>query len=358
METVHPVDDPVAELRRSEERLQAVIEASPVAILEVDLDTRVVRWNPAAEQIYGWRADEVLGQPPPFVPESHREEFEHLLGEIRGGRAYTGIETVRRRRDGSLVDVEISAAPVRDARGAVTSHIVVFSDISRRKLQERELRELNGELARRLGDLADSRRRIVTAADTERQLLERNLHDGAQQRLVTLSLTLRLSRSRLASDPEAAAALLEEAAGELAEALEELRELARGIHPAILTERGLEVALDALAARAPLPVELTVPPGERLPEPVEAAVYYLVAESLTNVVKYAGAGAATVTVGRHAGQVTVEVADDGVGGADPAAGSGLRGLIDRVEALRGALEVESARGAGTRIRATLPLDAA
>jgi signal transduction histidine kinase len=193
----------------------------------------------------------------------------------------------------------------------------------------------------------------VEAGDTERRRLERNLHDGAQQRLVALLLSLALARAQFASDP-AASDLLERWRSELAEALSELRELARGLHPAILSERGLQAALQGLASRASLPVELAGLPDERLPAGVEAATYYLVAEALTNVAKYAQASIASVRVTRENGHVLVEIVDDGIGGADPSRGSGIRGLADRVEALDGRLDVESPPGAGTRIRAEIP----
>jgi signal transduction histidine kinase len=154
--------------------------------------------------------------------------------------------------------------------------------------------------------------------------------------------------------PDEADRMLVGAADELSQALEELRELARGIHPAVLTDRGLDAALEALADRAPLPVEVRDELEERLPPPVEAAAYYVVAEALTNVVKYANASAAYVSITRVNGSAVVEVDDDGVGGADPASGSGLRGLRDRVEALDGRLVIDSAPGAGTRIRAEIP----
>jgi signal transduction histidine kinase len=207
-------------------------------------------------------------------------------------------------------------------------------------------------------ELRASRSRIVEAGDDERRRLERNLHDGAQQRLVSLSLALRLAQARLRDDPDGADQILTAAGEELTHALAELRELARGIHPAVLTDRGLAAALEALAARAPLPVELTADLDERLPGPVEAAAYYVVAEALTNVAKYAEASADEVSAQRHNGRVVVEVADDGVGGADPLLGSGLRGLADRVEALNGELEVESAAGTGTTVRAVIPLSPA
>jgi signal transduction histidine kinase len=204
-------------------------------------------------------------------------------------------------------------------------------------------------------ELAASRARLVSAGDEERRRLERNLHDGAQQRLVSLSLSLRLAQAKLISNPERAQELLTEAKVELDVALEELRELARGIHPAVLTERGLGPALQTLADRAPLPVELELVP-ERLPRSVEAAAYYVVSEALANVAKYAHASEVTVSIAQENGSAVVEVADDGIGGADPLRGSGLRGLTDRIEALDGTLVVDSRPGEGTRIHAQIPYD--
>jgi signal transduction histidine kinase len=218
-----------------------------------------------------------------------------------------------------------------------------------------ENERLQAELRARLEDLRASRARLVQAADEARQRLERNLHDGAQQRLVALSLSLRLAQGKVVSDPVGAQQLIAGAAAEVTSANEELRELARGLHPAILSDRGLGPALDALAARAAVPVELDVPTGERLPRPVEVAAYYVVAEALANVAKYAQATAAHVRVQRRDGAAVIEISDDGVGGADISAGSGLRGLRDRVEALDGRLAIESPPGGGTRIRAEIPL---
>jgi signal transduction histidine kinase len=202
--------------------------------------------------------------------------------------------------------------------------------------------------------LAASRARIVEAADAERRRLERNLHDGAQQRLVSLSLELRMAEREIGRDPEAAQARLAAARAELGHALAELRELARGLHPAILTDHGLVAALDALAARAPVPVELAVDLDARLPGPVEAAAYYVVAEALTNVAKYARASVAQVSVRRDGGHLVVAIADDGVGDADESAGTGLRGLRDRLDAIGGRLEVASPHGAGTTLSARMP----
>jgi PAS domain S-box-containing protein len=596
------------DIREAEERLRAVIESSPVAIVEIGLDGNVKLWNPAAERTFGFSPEEVLGHPPLWVPPDREEEFRELSSREALGDGYTGFETVRAHRDGRLLDVEISAAPIRDAGGAVVGAMAVLNDITDRKRQEEALRnerdflltvgratpsllavlDANGRVNEELGvndafkdllgysdelakgryvwdlispmdeapllrehvlrsiaeeslveredtwvardgtrlavawscrhlgeiggahaylvcgtdvtehrvreaqlqrerditgtlmqaipslvvvvdseavivdsgidetragvnnafrhtlgwpdaavvhrsvldliDAADgdtaraaiasaasgvasaeqesrwlcadgehlvvawtatpvadvtgrkaslvllsgvdvterkrqeeevraSRARIVQAADDARRLLERNLHDGAQQRLVALSVSLRLAEAKLSSDLDSASATLSGAREELALALEELRELARGIHPAVLTDRGLSAALEALVARTPLPIEVAAP-EQRLPPAVEAALYYVVAESLTNVVKYAAATSAHVRVEvAGTGVVTVEVSDDGIGGADPARGSGLRGLVDRVEALDGRLTVDSPAGGGTRVRAEVPLAA-
>lgn len=583
------------EVRAGEERFRAVIESAPVAIIEIGLDERVKLWNPAAERIFGWSAEEAVGHPPRWIPEDRMDEFRALSAREATGSAYAGFETVRMHRDGRTLDVEISAAPIRDATGAVVGAMAVISDISERnrleaekerereflnaiannapsllclvdetgrltsrganiafeRTLERDADDIGGELfwmryvhsedadevrerferivggetlgehdnywvtatGRRLlvawtctalpkiderriflisgvdvtererreseiretrdflrtvistipsllvtvdGDalivkdgvnraftetfgwsswestgrsflelvhpddqdtvrraiaaaaegapeteresrwlpkdghallvawtarpvldpegravvlvsgmdvtqrrrqeeeLRASRARIVRTEDETRRKLERNLHDGAQQRLVALSVSLRLAEATLRDDPAKAAGLLASAREELAHALEELRELARGIHPAVLTDRGLGPAVEALAARSPVPVglELSV---ESLPEAVEAAAYYVVAEALTNVAKYAAASSASVRIAREDGTVVVTVEDNGVGGADPSAGTGLRGLADRVAALDGVLSVDSAVGEGTHVHAEIPL---
>ena len=212
---------------------------------------------------------------------------------------------------------------------------------------------LESELRARVDELRQSRARIVEAAQSERRRLERDLHDGAQQRLVALTLQLVALERQLSEHPGAVQGL-EEARLELDQSLRELRELARGIHPAIVTDRGLSVALDALVSRATVPVELVVALDGRPPEAVEVAVYYLVSESLTNIAKHARASSARVEVAAQDGRLVVEVSDDGIGGAASESGSGLRGLTDRVEALGGRLRVWSPNGGGTRLRADIP----
>jgi signal transduction histidine kinase len=247
-----------------------------------------------------------------------------------GGKLWGGLVAVARRRE--------PLAPGSE------QHLADFAELVAQAVA-------NADAYRKL---SSSRVRIVEAGDTERRRLERNLHDGAQQRLVSMALQLRLIKANLRDNPDSAEALLAEAEDELDQALAELRELARGIHPAILTDRGLEAAVRAVADRAPIPVELTRLPEHRLPDSVEAAIYYLVAEAITNVAKYAQATRASVAVERSNGFATVVVQDDGIGGAAPVPGSGLVGLSDRVEALGGRLHIESPPGHGTQLTAEIP----
>jgi signal transduction histidine kinase len=212
---------------------------------------------------------------------------------------------------------------------------------------------LHAELAARLEDVRGSRARVLEAGQAERKRLERDLHDGAQQRLVALALQLKLLEKQFAGDARAKERL-DVAQREVALSLEELRDLARGIHPAVLSAHGLSVALEQVAARAPVPVQLDLDLPARLPEPVELAAYFVVCEALANVGKYAQATSVRVVVARRNGLAVVEVVDDGVGGADDGKGSGLRGLADRVEALGGRLEVVSPSGRGTMLTAELP----
>jgi signal transduction histidine kinase len=248
------------------------------------------------------------------------------------------IEITGMRSDGSEFPVELAITRIPLPGSPIFTGYL--RDITERKQSEQELRA--------------SRARIVQATDEERRRLERDLHDGAQQRLVALSLSLRLVRTRMDADVHDAADLLDECVAELLGATSELRELARGIHPAILTDRGLDAALKAVAARAPVPVEVTSSVTERMPAQVEAAAYFVVAEALTNVARYSEASRADVRVERGEATVTVEVSDDGVGGAEAATGSGLSGLRDRLASLDGTLAVVSPPGEGTIVKAVIP----
>jgi signal transduction histidine kinase len=257
------------------------------------------------------------------------------------GRAWTAVEHGGRRVAAIIHDAELEDRPELVEAAAAGAVLALGNE------------QLKADLRARLVELRASRRRIVEASIDTRKRLERDLHDGAQQQLVSLSVDLQLLQTRITDAPTLE--LLETSRAKLAEALADLRELARGIHPAVLTARGLAPALEALAQRAPLPVELTVDLSKRPPASVESAAYFLVSEALTNVAKYAEASAARVFVAEAGGLLTVQIEDDGIGGADPSRGSGLRGLSDRIAALDGRLEIESAAGAGTRISATIPL---
>ncbi len=337
------------------ELLEALLATVADAIYLVDPDGRVQFINPAGLTVLGYdEPGELLGRVSHPTIHYKRPDGSHFPAEecpmLRP--RLTG-ETVRIdedwfvRRDGSMVPVAYSSAPLMTAAGR--GAVVVFRDVSDRLAAE-DARRRQAVDAARVVELEASRARIVASADAERRRLGRDLHDGAQQRLVHLLMTLSRARGRSA-DP-----VLEEATGEARAAIAELRDLVAGIHPAILTNRGLLAAVEALTARAPDPVEIRIP-ASRWPAEVEATAYFVVAESLTNVAKHAPGAHATVTVTEELDALVVEVADDGPGGADPAGGSGLRGLGDRVGVAGGSLSVESPPGAGTRAVARVPLPA-
>jgi signal transduction histidine kinase len=263
------------------------------------------------------------------------------LRQLGGGRAVTPID-----QDGSHVAALIHDPMLNDEHElleAATAAAAISLENAR----------LHAELQARVEELRGSRARIIDAGQKERQRLERNLHDGAQQRLIALSLELSLLEERLAADPDGKARL-EQARGEIARSLEELRDVARGIHPAVVSGHGLQIALEQLVARAPVPVKLNVDIEGRLPDRFEVAAFYLVSESLANIGKHAKATSAGIDLLRADGQLVIEVVDDGIGGADTERGSGLRGLADRVEALEGRLRIWSPAGGGTRVRAEIP----
>ncbi|HET6547832.1 MAG TPA: histidine kinase, partial [Solirubrobacter sp.] len=260
-----------------------------------------------------------------FVDETGRPV---TLPEPGSGRTSTIVEREGRRVAAIVHDASLDTSPELVEAAAAASSLAIDNE------------RLRADLQARVEELRVSRLRIVEAGDMARRRIERNLHDGAQQQLVSLALELRMLRARLKDDP-ALAPKIDELSERLATALAELRELARGIHPAILTDRGLAPAIESLADRGTVPIEAHVEVEQRLPPPVEAAAYFLVAEALTNVARYAEATSARVDVHCDHGELVVQVADDGVGGVDPEAGSGLRGLDDRVAAVGGTLEIDS-----------------
>jgi PAS domain S-box-containing protein len=343
----HLIERRAAERRAAEHQAhtEAILDTALDCIVTMDADGRVVAFNPAAQRTFGYTAEEAIGADmgelivPPDLRERHRAGLARYLagGEptVLGRR----IEIEAIDASGRRFPVELTIARVAGDGPPLFSGYL--RDITDRYEAQREL-------------LA-SRARIVEAADAARIRLERDLHDGAQQRLVGLALMLRLARNEIDDgDPAQARALLDEASAELADATAELRELARGIHPAVLTDGGLAPALRALATRSRVPVTIGRVVQERLPAPVEATAYFTVAEALTNVARYSGARRAEVDVWRQDGALIVEVHDDGSGGADPAGGSGLSGLTDRIAALGGTLTIASPSGAGTRLRAEMP----
>jgi PAS domain S-box-containing protein len=328
-------------VRASESRLRAMLESALDAVVSMGHDGRVIEWNHAAETIFGYSADEAVGREmaelivPPSLRAAHRNGLARFLETEQGAVLDQRLELTGMRKDGTEFPVELTIT--RIAVPGQPTFTGYLRDISERKRAETELRA--------------SRARLVEVADAERRRIQRNLHDGAQQRLTAVLLNL----GRLRESPEKSNALLALSIDELAAGLQEIRELASGLHPALLSDRGLAAALQALALRTPISVEVIAIPARRLPERVEAAAYYVVAEALANVQKHADAQSVTVRATIDEGQLVVEVADDGTGGAD-ARGSGLRGLADRVEALGGSLQLQSPPDGGTRLVARIPFE--
>ena len=331
------------ELERERDFSYAVVRSTPSFLALVDATGTIVGVNRALERAAGLPETSWLGLPfwEIFLADEDRprarSDFERMLrGDPPGVVEYQHISV-----DGEHLVVDWTATEVpgeHDER----RYLLCGLDVTARKRVEDEIRR--------------SRARIVSASDAERKRLERNLHDGAQQHLVSVSHAVHLGVRFMRTDPDEAERHLERALLELNAAHEELRELARGLHPQILTVRGLAAAVRGLANRAPLPVTVvTTDDTTRWPPAIESAAYYVVAEGLTNVIKYSGATSATIRVRPVGDVLTVDVADDGRGGAQASEGSGLGGLKDRVEALDGTFVVESVPGAGTRVRAEFPL---
>jgi PAS domain S-box-containing protein len=273
-------------------------------------------------------------------------------GSLEGGRL---AEAMLRSGYRSTAAAPILVGGARWGALAIASENPLPPDSENRLEAFCELASLAVASAQARADLIASRARLVEAGDEQRRRLERNLHDGAQQRLVSVALQLRLARAKLGPGGEAAAEYLDAASRELDAGLAELRELARGLHPAILSRHGLGRAVDALASRLPIPMELEAPDDERLPDHIEATAYYIVSEALANIAKHAQATHARVSIVQDGGVLRLEVADDGRGGADPGAGTGLLGLRDRAEAAGGMLSIASPPGRGTVITALLPV---
>jgi PAS domain S-box-containing protein len=345
MQTPQSDDRMLAQLADGD-RLRAILGAALDCIVAMDSTGRVLEWNPAAERTFGWTAAEALGRDmadlivPPALRGRHRAGLARYLAGGEPVLLDQRIEITAVRRDGQEIPVELTITAIAGEAGGAPVFLGYVRDITDRLAAEEDLRA--------------SRARIVAAGDDARRRIERDLHDGAQQHLVGLALTLRLARGKIEADPALAGALLDEAVEDLATATAELRELARGIHPAVLTEGGLEPALMGLSGRVAVPVTLERVPQERLPAAVEATAYFIAAEALTNVARYAEATRAHVDIHREGDCLHVAVRDDGRGGADPAAGTGLRGLADRVTAFGGRFTVDSPPGEGTVLRAELP----
>ena len=353
----------IEERHRTEQALrerEAILAKVAQPVWVVDRSGRFHYANPAALNALGYEdLSELKGKPghatvhykypdgTPFPEEDCPITRARLTGEPLSDR-----EDWLVRKDGSILRIAFSTAPfdLPDGPGSVTA----FTDVEEHLRAEQAARERDVARAR-ASELRLARRRIIEAADAARARLERDLHDGAQQQLVNLALRLRIARGKLPSEPEEAARLLDDAIELAAGATSELRELAAGIHPAILTHLGLGPAVARLAARMPLPVKVLEIPEARLPPPVESSVYFVVSEALTNVAKHSGARTATVRVGTGEGRLTVEISDDGNGGADIRQGTGLSGLADRVAALDGELTVTSVPSAGTTVQVEIPL---
>ena len=339
----------------------AVLEAvtAEAGILFGASTVALVHWEGVQDEVVVTAAWSARGAEP-VEPGSryHPDPHGPTLGVLETGSAARGFEASPER--GPLAVIAAPVIATGSLFGALTATraaddpFPAGAEMRLRSFADLTAQSIANERAQ--AELRASRARIVRTADEARRRLERNLHDGAQQRLVSVSLALRLVEQMVEPDPATAIVVLHEASNELSEALQELRELARGLHPALLSEHGLMPALQSVAARSPFPVEITgVPEERRLPGAVEAAIYYVVAESLTNAAKHGAASSATVSLSCTADEVCVEIADNGRGGASLDAGSGLRGLVDRVEALGGELTVASPHGAGTLVRAELPL---
>jgi PAS domain S-box-containing protein len=334
-----------SELTASEARQRAILEAALDAVVTIDGRARITYVNSAFEQTFGYRAETVIGRElaevivPPSLREAHRRGFARYLATREPRILDMRIEVAAMRADGSEFPAEVTVTRVElPGEPTFTGYL---RDITERRRAQQELMA--------------SRARLVSASDAARQRLTRDLHDGAQQRLVATLINLQLAEQKWDPAPQRARELLGLAVRDARGGLEELREIVAGILPATLTQHGLAGAIGALAARLPMPVQVDVP-ARRLPVPVEVSVYFFCSEALTNVVKHARATSARVQIELDVGQCTVEVRDDGIGGARPGLeSSGLVGLRDRIGAIDGTMDIVSPAAGGTALRAVIPL---
>jgi PAS domain S-box-containing protein len=348
-----------ARLRTSQALLRSMVDNIPGALYRGawDRDWTMHWMSDAVEVITGYPATDFIDNSVrTFASVIHPEDrayVERSVEQAVDARQPFSLEYRILRRDGEVRWVLERGQAEEGGHGRLRLHGAIF-DITVRRAAEQALREREVVQAQ-LTEVRASRARIVDAADRARREIERNLHDGAQQRFVSATLGLELWRASHREVPERARAELDEVLTELRAGLAELRELAHGLHPAVLSDRGLERALSSLADHAPVPVELHAEVPERLAMPIEAAAYFTVAESLTNVAKYAGATRVWIDIDQRDGCLRVEVGDDGVGGAEVRPGSGLQGLRDRIASVNGTLTIDSQPGAGTILRARLPV---
>ncbi|MGH3259838.1 MAG: PAS domain S-box protein, partial [Streptosporangiaceae bacterium] len=334
-----------AELAAGQARQRAVLEAALDGVISMDGRGRIIYANSAAERIFGYRAGEMTGRElaeaivPLLLREAHRRGLARYLDTGERRILDRRIEVTGMRADGSEFPAELTVTRTGPPEApAFTGYV---RDITDRQRAEQELMA--------------SRARLVTAFDAARARVTRDLHDGAQQRLVSAVIGLQVARQKWVSDPERSLELVDHALADARGGIDELREIAAGIHPAILTHRGLAAALQALAGRLPVPVELDLP-GGRLPGAIEESVYFFCSEALTNVVKHARASSAWVAVAAEEGRCAVRVRDDGIGGAAARSDtSGLTGLRDRIGALNGVIDIISPAGGGTLLQAWIPL---
>jgi PAS domain S-box-containing protein len=347
-----------ARLRANEAMLRSLVDSIPGALYRCACDGDwTMEWlSDEIENIVDYPASDFIGSAVrTFASVEHPDDAEYVarsvMESVDTGRPFA-LEYRLVRRDGSVRWVLERGQAQQAGDGRWWLDGAIF-DITARRAAEQAQREHEVTEAQ-LAEVRASRTRILDAADRARRDIERNLHDGAQQRLVSVALSLNLWVANHREAPDEVCAPVLAALDELRAGLAELRDLARGLHPAVLSDHGLEHALRALAQRAAVPVELDTALPERLPMAVEAAAYFAVSEALTNVARYAEASHAVVRVEEHDGELVVAVDDDGIGGADPGAGSGLQGLRDRLAAAGGTLDIASRPGEGTQLRARLP----